>query len=344
MKTGSIAVIIVSLILPVSAYGLTETRFNSQSAQMDSNGLFLALKYSDEGFNKNQSEISAIRWYQRKNPAKLNGVALVIHGLNGRPDKMESIIAEMTAAGIDCLNLSLRGHGENYSPLNNTDSAEARMQAFKSVSYQLWRTETYQAYRQVKKRSNRYGTCLFFVGFSMGGLLGVDLFTSNPYIKFDKTVLFAPALKMHTRNYLLKTMSPFPGLVVPSFASGSYRANKGTPMAAYNALFEAAKHFEKNLDPKINVPTLVFIDKQDELISFSGLKNMIQKQNLDQWNLHPVTKDKTATEIEMHHIIIDEASVGKHMWKEIVDKTITHLLNRPAACAPLKADRKIRHH
>jgi esterase/lipase len=302
MKAGSIAVIIVSLILPVSAYGLTETRFNSQSAQMDSNGLFLALKYSDEGFNKNQSEISAIRWYQRKNPAKLNGVALVIHGLNGRPDKMESIIAEMTAAGIDCLNLSLRGHG----------------------SYQLWRTETYQAYQQVKKRSNRYGTCLFFVGFSMGGLLGVDLFTSNPYIKFDKTVLFAPALKMHTRNYLLKTMSPFPGLVVPSFASGSYRANKGTPMAAYNALFEAAKHFEKNLDPKINVPTLVFIDKQDELISFSGLKNMIQKQNLDQWNLHPVTKDKTATEIEMHHIIIE--------------------LNRPAACAPLKADRKIRHH
>ncbi len=338
MKAGSIAIIIVSLILPAGAYGLPETLPASQSAQMDSNGLFPALKYPDEGFNKNQSEISAIRWYQRKNPEKINGVALVIHGLNGRPDKMESIIAEMTAAGIDCLNLSLRGHGKNYSQLNDTDSAEARLQTFKSVSYQLWRTETYQAYQQAKKRSNRYGTCLFFVGFSMGGLLGVDLFTSNPYIKFDKMVLFAPALKMHNRNFLLKTMSPFAGLVVPSFASGSYRANKGTPMAAYNALFEASKHFEKHLDPKINVPTVVFIDKQDELISFSGLKNMIRKQNLDQWNLYPVKKDKTATEIEMHHILIDEASVGKHMWKEIVDTTITHLLYGPAACAPLKAD------
>jgi alpha-beta hydrolase superfamily lysophospholipase len=338
MKAGSIAIIIVSLILPLGAYGLPETLPASQSAQMDSNGLFPALKYPDEGFNKNQSEISAIRWYPRKNPEKLNGVALVIHGLNGRPDKMESIIAEMTASGIDCLNLSLRGHGENYSQLNDTDSAEARMQAFKSVSYQLWRTETYQAYQQVKKRSNRYGTCLFFVGFSMGGLLGVDLFTSNPYIKFDKMVLFAPALKMHNRNFLLKTMSPFAGLVVPSFAPGSYRANKGTPMAAYNALFEASKHFEKHLDPKINVPAVVFIDKQDELISFSGLKNMIRKQNLDQWNLHPVKKDRTATEIEMRHIMIDEASVGKHMWKEIVDTTITHLLYGPATCAPLKAD------
>jgi esterase/lipase len=336
MKAGSIAVIIVSLILPVSVCGLTEARPNSQSAQMDSNGRSPAVKYSDAGFNQNQSEISAIRWYQRKNPAKLNGVALVIHGLNGRPDKMESIIAEMTAAGIDCLNLSLRGHGENYSQLNNTSSAEARMQAFKSVSYQLWRTEIHQAYQQVKKRSSRYGTCLFFIGFSMGGLLGVDLFTSNPYIKFDKIVLFAPALKMRNRNYLLKTMSPFPGLVVPSFGPEAYRANKGTPMAAYNALFEAAKHFEKNLDPKINVPTVVFIDEQDELISFSGLQEIIRKQNLDQWNLHPVAKDKAATEIEMHHIIIDEASVGKHMWKEIVDTTITHLLYEPAACVPGK--------
>jgi alpha-beta hydrolase superfamily lysophospholipase len=334
MKAGSIAVIIVSLILPVSVCGLTEARPNSQSAQMDSNGRSPAVKYSDAGFNQNQSEISAIRWYQRKNPAKLNGVALVIHGLNGRPDKMESIIAEMTAAGIDCLNLSLRGHGENYSQLNTSDSAKARMRAFKSVSYQLWRTETYQAYQQVRKRSDRYGACLFFVGFSMGGLLGVDLFTSNPYIKFDKMVLFAPALKMHNRNYILKTMSPFPGLVVPSFGPEAYRANRGTPMAAYNALFKAAKHFEKNLDPKINVPTVIFIDAQDELISFSSLQEMIRKQNLGQWNLHPVAKDKTATEIEMHHIIIDEASVGKHMWQEIVDTTITHLLNGPAVCAP----------
>ena len=334
MKAASIAAIIVSLILPVSAYSLPETLPDSQNPGIDASDRFLALNNPDSGFKKNQSEISAIRWYQRKNPEKLNGAALVIHGLNGRPDKMEAIIAEMTTAGIDCLNLSLRGHGENFSLRNDTDSAEARMQAFKSVSYQMWRTETYRAYQQVKKRSDRYGTCLFFVGFSMGGLLGVDLFTSNPYIKFDKMVLFAPALKMHNRNFLLKTMSPFERLVVPSFSPGSYRANKGTPMAAYNALFEASTHFEKHLDPKINIPTVVFIDKQDELISFSGLKNMIRKQNLDQWNLHPVKKDRTATEIEMHHILIDEASVGKHMWKEIVDTSITHLLKESAACVP----------
>jgi len=334
MKAWSIAVIIVSLILPAGVYSFTEARPNSQSAQMDSTRRFPALKYAEAGFNQNHSEISAFRWYQRKNPANLNGVALVLHGLNGRPDKMESIIAAMTAAGIDCLNLSLRGHGENYTQLQNTGSAEARMLAFKSVSYQLWRTETFQAYQMVRKRSDRYGSCLFFVGFSMGGLLGIDLATSNPFITFDKTVLFAPALKMHKRNYLLKIMSPFPRLVIPSLGPGAYLANKGTPMAAYNALFEAVKHFEQNMDPKINVPTVVFIDEQDELISFSGLKHMIQKKNLDQWNLHPVTKNKTAVEIKLHHIIIDEASVGKRMWKEIVDTTVRHLLNGSTACVP----------
>ena len=336
MKAGSIAVIILSLILPVCAYGLPEADPNSYSVQNDFNGRLLAFKNSDEGLKKNQPQNSGIRWYKRKNSEKLNGVALVVHGLNGRPDKMESIIAEMTAAGIDCLNLSLRGHGENYFHPDNTDSAEARLETFKSVSYRLWRTEIYQAYQQVKIKSDRYKTCVFFVGFSMGGLLGVDLFTSNPYVKFDKMVLFAPALKMHNRNYLLKTISSFPELVVPSFAPEAYLANKGTPMAAYNALFEASKHFEKNMDRKINVPTAIFIDKQDELISFSGLKAMILKQKLDQWKLHPVIKDRTATETEMHHIIIDAASVGKQMWQEMVDTTITHLNSGPAACVPAR--------
>lgn len=330
MKAGWIVLIILSLILPAGAYCLPEGVLHSQTTEIDSGGRSLAL-------NNSKPKNSATRWYKIKNDTTLNGVALVIHGLNGRPDKMESIIAKLTAAGIDCLNLSLRGHGENFSKLENTDTAEARMQTFKSVSYPLWRSEIFQAYQQVKIQSDRYRTCVYLVGFSMGGLLGVDLFTSNPYVKFDKMILYAPALKMHNRNFLLKTISPFPGLVVPSFAPDAYLANEGTPMAAYNALFEAVEHLEENLDSKkINVPTIIFIDKQDELISFSGLNAMIMEQKLDRWKLHPVKKDPTATEREMHHLIIDEASVGKQTWKEIEDTTIKHLKNGSAACVPAR--------
>jgi esterase/lipase len=336
MKIGTLVLIMISLILPLSAECLPETNLNRQSAQIDSTTRLLALKHSEENFKKNPSVPSSIRWYKSKNPAELNGVALVIHGLNGRPDKMESIIAELTACGIDCLNLSLRGHGKNYYPLEKTDSAAARMEAFKSVSYPLWKSEAFQAYRLVKKEGTQYGVPVFFIGFSMGGLLGVDLFASNSNVNFDKMVLFAPALKMRQRNHLLKIFSPFPRLVIPSLAHKSYLSNSGTPMAAYNALFEMYDDLQNHLGPKINVPTVVFIDKQDELISFSGLQEMVQKHALDQWKIHPVKKDRTATEIKMHHLIIDQASVGQQMWKEIADSTMMHLLGKTAACAPLQ--------
>ncbi len=333
MNAVSIAFFIVSLILPAGSSGLVDMVAGNQSPAVEYGEAILTLEYSDERSVEKAAENPSIRWYERKNNTKLNGVALVVHGLNSRPDKMESIIARMNDVGIDCLNLSLRGHGENYSDINHTESADARMETFKSVTYPLWKTEAYQAYQRVEKRSKLYATPLFFVGFSMGGLLGVDLLSANATVQFDKMVLFAPAIKMHKRNSLLKILSPFPRMVVPSIAHKSYLTNDGTSIAAYNALFEMYANLENNLDPKINIPTVVFIDKQDELISFSGLQNMIRDQNLDQWKIHPVKKDKTATKIKMHHLIIDEASVGNYMWQEIVEATNTHFLG-PQATGP----------
>jgi alpha-beta hydrolase superfamily lysophospholipase len=331
MKAVPIALFIVSLILPAGSTSIGDTVADNQSLYVEPDEAILPLEYSDERSVEKGVQNPSIRWHKRKNNTKLNGVALVIHGLNTRPDKMESIIAKLNDFGIDCLNLSLRGHGENYSDLNQTESADARMETFKSVTYPLWKTEAYQAYQGVERISKLYAIPLFFVGFSMGGLLGVDLLSSNPSVKFDKMVLFAPAIKMHIRNSFLKILSPFPRIVIPSIAHKSYLTNDGTSIAAYNALFEMYVHLENNLDPRINIPTVVFIDKQDELISFSGLQNMIQDQNLDQWKIHPVQKDKTATKIKMHHLIIDEASVGNNMWQEIVDVTITHFLGQQTA-------------
>ena len=324
MNAISIALLTASLILPAGTYDFSETSAGTQGRGIAPAGAFPALAYSAKALTEKEADNSSSRWYKRKNNTKLKGVALVIHGLNGRPDKMEPIIKQMTEAGIDCLNLSLRGHGPNYSALNNAESDEARMAAFKSVTYPLWKTEAYQAYQRVERKSNLHGCPLFFVGFSMGGLLGVDLLSSHSEVTFDKMVLFAPALKMHARNMLLKILSPFPRIVIPSVAHKSYLTNDGTPMAAYNALFDMYQHLENNLDRKINIPTVVFIDPQDELISFSGLQSLVRNQNLDQWEIHSVEKDKTATRIKMHHLIIDEASVGEKTWQEIVGITITH--------------------
>jgi hypothetical protein len=100
----------------------------------------------------------------------------------------------------------------------------------------------------------------------------------------------------------------------------------GTPVAAYNALFEAIKHFKNNMDQKLNVPTLIFLDTKDEFVSYRKLKQIIKNKRLHQWKLHPVKKNTTGAKGKMHHLIIDKSSIGKGAWDEMRRRIIHHLL------------------
>ena len=327
MKALSIPLIVFSLILPAGSCCYADKGADSLHAGLNLKVPSSTATRLDVERTAEEAKNGSVRWFNRQSNTVLKGVALVIHGLNGRPDKMEAIISALNNSGIDCLNLSLRGHGTNFTPINDTDNEAARMAAFKSVSYPLWKTEAYSAYQMVKRRSNLYEKPIFLIGFSMGGLLGIDMMASNPNVTFDKMVLFAPAIALQQRNFLIQIFSPFPSLVIPSAGDKSYRANDGTPMAAYNALFDMYAHFEDHLYPKkINIPAVVFIDAEDELVSYDSLQEMIQDHHLDQWQIYAVKKDETATEVDMHHPILDAAAVGKHMWQEMVQVTTTHLL------------------
>ena len=141
MKAASITLLIFSLILPVVGFC---------DAELDAAGLHSGLKLSVKSSDPDASEYKivreavedeSVRWHPRAGDTQLEGVALVIHGLNCRPDKMGAIIAILNASGIDCLNLSLRGHGTNFSPIDDMSPDAARMVAFKSVSYPLWKAE-----------------------------------------------------------------------------------------------------------------------------------------------------------------------------------------------------------
>jgi esterase/lipase len=277
---------------------------------------------------KYQSEDHSTRWFYCDTPEKLKGVALVIHGLNLRPDRMQPIVSKLTESGIDVLGLSLRGHGENYTHGNGSAEDQARLEAFKNVSYQLWMNETYLAYLQLKERGAEKGVPLFLTAFSLGGLIGLDLFASNPDVQFDKLVLFAPAIKLHAAIYLERLLSPFPRLIIPSMAPKTYLANKkGTPIAAYNALFDGLNRFNKNADQKLNVPTLIFIDEQDEFIPLRKLKELVEKKGWNQWQFYRVEKDKSARDETFYHHIIDASSTGNAVWQDMMKAAVNHLLN-----------------
>ncbi len=279
--------------------------------------------------NKMPSENPAIRWFYAPATAKPKGVALVIHGLNLRPDKMQSVISYLTVSGIDVCRLSLRGHGDNYDHVTGMDSAAARMQSFREVSYGLWMNEVYLGWLAVQKRARLVNAPRFLVAYSLGALLGLDLFALRPDVHFDRMVLLAPAIKLHGFFYLERALSPFPRLVIPSLlAPKDYLSNPtGTPIAAFNALFDGLAHFESHVDPKINVPTLVFIDPKDEFIPLWSLKNLIRDHHLDQWKLYIVKKGKEAFG-RYHHHMIDAYSTGKDEWRKMMTAATRHLLNR----------------
>lgn len=277
---------------------------------------------------KDQSENHSMQWFYSDRPGKLNGVALVIHGLNLRPDRMLPIISALTGSGIDVLGLSLRGHGENYTHGKDIDENQARLEAFKNVSYPLWMNEAYLAYLQLKARGAAQDVPLYLTAFSLGGLIGLDLFASITEVYFDKLILFAPAIRLHPILYIERIFSPFQRLVIPSRAPEAYLANKkGTPIAAYNALFDSLNQFNQNAGGKLNVPTLIFIDEQDELISLTKLKKLVTDKKWTQWRFYLVEKDKTAKDERYYHHIIDASSTGKAVWQDMIKTVNNHLLD-----------------
>ena len=278
-----------------------------------------------------QPENVSIQWFNSPKPEALQGVALVIHGLNLHPDRMGPVVENLNRSGIDALGLSLRGHGANYDPRLDMDADEARLETFKNVSYTLWLNEAYLAYRQVQKRAQQHNVPVFLTAFSIGGLIGLDLLISNPDVHFDKMVLLAPAISLHATVYLERILSPFPHLVIPSLADDDYLANKkGTPVAAYNALFEALNHFEENAGSKLNIPALIFIDKKDEFIPWRGLKELVEEHKLDQWQFYIVQKEKEMVAGTFHHHILDASSTGEGVWQAMMAATTNHLLGDKA--------------
>jgi pimeloyl-ACP methyl ester carboxylesterase len=270
------------------------------------------------------------QWFEKAPATDARGVALVVHGLNLNPDRMVNLIRVLNTNGVGALRLSLTGHGDNFMPVPGLDPDEARMETFKTVSHRIWSEDFMAAYRKSLQLKHQLKGPLFLVADSYGALLALEVSLNVPEVRFDRMVLFAPAVSLHKRNSIVRLLSPFPRLVIPSFSPGFYQANRGTPLAAYAVVFDTLARFQKSIGPKINIATLVFIDPEDELVSFEGLRQLVRKHQLDRWRIHRVTKEKGRAATRIHHLIIDPASVGQSTWNQMARAMLSHLL-RPHA-------------
>jgi pimeloyl-ACP methyl ester carboxylesterase len=269
-------------------------------------------------------------WFRRHETTPLKGVAVVLHGLNLDPARMEAVIDALNAAGVDALRLSLRGHGDNFRRREGMDSVRSRLEEFKGVSRTLWAEETLKGCVLARRAARRNGVPFFLVGFSYGGLIALDLLADGSEVSFDRALLFAPALRLRGWDYAIRLFSPFPTMVIPTLAPAAYLANPGTPMAAYNALFETLDHFESRIGPRLNIPTLVVMDPGDELVSFHGLKQLAEEHHLSRWRFFSLHRRRSLLNGMLRHIVIDEASVGRSAWAEVRREMTAHLLGHRA--------------
>lgn len=266
-----------------------------------------------------------IKWVSPPEEAKIEGVAIVIHGLNLNPHKMEAIINMLTLASIKVLLLSLSGHGDNYLRVEGKSSAASRMEALKQTNYKVWKEETLSSYQSAKTEAEKHQVPVYFIGYSLGGLLGCDILVTRAEVQFDKMVLFAPAISLQPFSAAFKWLSPFSDIVIPSSSPRIYRSNKGTPVTAYLALINAAIRFKKNVNQQLNVSTLVLIDKYDELVSYGRLRKLIAKMKLDHWHVYQIKKDSGTNHFLRHHLILDADSIGLKAWGKLQDRLLAHL-------------------
>lgn len=273
----------------------------------------------------------SMEWFARSATTRPEGVALVIHGLNLNPARMAAVITALNEAGIDALRLSLKGHGGNFTHRDGMNATEARLESFKAVSYPLWFQEALKGYEQARQSARQNRVPLFLVAFSYGGLMGLDLLASREDVRFERAVLFAPALSLHGWDYAVRLFSPFPRMVIPALAPADYLANPGTPIAGYNALFETLDHFESHIGPRLNIPTLVVMDPDDELVSIDGLKRLVEEHRLDRWRFYPVRNHRSVLKGMLRHIVIDETSLGPAVWAEVKAALTAHLLGSSAS-------------
>lgn len=255
--------------------------------------------------------------------SKAVSVSLLVHGLNLAPGKMDSIGKVLSDDGSDVLRISLKGHRGNE-------------EEFKNVTRLDWIQDIFNGYCEARQKADLLGLPLNYVGYSLGGVLNIDLMNNFPEanVKYDHIIYFAPAAVVNVKSYMVKVLNVFGSkYVVPSLSEEDYRANcNGTPVIAYNSLFDSIKSVEKSgIKKGSDTPTLIIIDPKDEMVNPEGLRSMIDVNNLTNWSIYQFSNssEKTKVKYKFHHLIIDEESVGPLNWQEITKLIKNHNATNP---------------
>ena len=166
---------------------------------------------------------------------------------------------------------------------------------------------------------------LYFIGFSLGGLLGFHYIVRHPYQQFKKCVLIAPAT--HTRPYTIipaLIANIFPKGSLPSLNLKNYRARPMTSLLEYKKMRYLQKEIQSSLKINtFNLSTLLITNAYDELISSLNLTKFAAQN--PHWSSLKVTNKGSHLPKKFHHLMIDSDSLGEKEWEKMLKSITNHL-------------------
>ncbi len=255
-------------------------------------------------------------WHEEPQKGPVRAVVILAHGLNLRPQRMDGWSQLLSGHGAQVIRFALYGH---------TGDA-LHMQ---TVTADVWRAQFAEVVKIAKIRAEEDGVPIYFIGFSLGALVGLEWLScqDDPVMPgFAKMVLIAPALSVPWYSrFAIKMLSLFgTRLLLPSRSPETYRANKGTSIAAYQALFGLKEALEKNDYKNANIDTLVLIDRNDELVDSGDIRSIIEHHHLSNWNLELVDNRFAHTTYGFRHLLVDEEAIGKALWGNLSALVLHH--------------------
>lgn len=242
------------------------------------------------------------------------GVCIVVHGLNVTPKIMYEIACEFLKKDIVVNFVTLRGH-DSFS--------ENSFSNFLSITPDIWINDLEIAFKEVK---NKYENLpLYYVGYSLGGLLGVNYILKNKKNYINDMHLFAPALSLVWYTKLLKLLKIFKyfNISIPGQTPKEYRAHNLTPLQAFHSLGVLIDNLFllKDQSSSLNkIKTYIYYHPKDELVSTRGLKLFIESYNLSNWNMQECNY-KT----KFKHLFVAKSELTPNDYKDfkfIISKNI----------------------
>jgi hypothetical protein len=225
-------------------------------------------------------------------------------------DPLSSIIEKL---GFEKHSIVLKGH-------NPSDSLDD----FRSVSAEKWREEFLTAFLNPVVLPGPVATLAFSLGAACYLAALGKLWHENRtnYREPACHVLLAPAIATHFWTHTTKMLAGLPRLVVPSASPKLYRCHRGTPVAAYSALFDLIDEIgaAAKLGFRLNNPVLLIINPKDELVSPTNSGKLLDILTNGRYETLHINNVSGRIRPKYAHLVLDPDCLGEIQFQIVADR------------------------